>query len=1483
MGLKLYHMEKEIILTGSHNGQIALDYTPSINYAMVLNGHRAINKFTLRNTSKEAWRNVSVSLSGEVVESIQQDIPMLKPGKTVSLDEFSLMPVVTKLMALTECVQTSFCITIVADDEQIAKHSFLLSVMAFNQWHGFNTMPELLASFVTPNHPKLLDLTQRASAYLGHMTGNASLDDYQSGSKLRVASQIEAVYNALKDESLNYLTVPASFETTGQRIRLIDQIINGKQGNCLDLSVLLCSCMESIGLHTIIALFDTHAVMGVWTEQGVITPMVGYDVKFLREAVKNNHQLTLIDATALTAGATMTEAISSAESYLEDHAKQFNIFVDIQSARNQQVRPLPHCILTETGWVVEEDNPSLTRAPQLEIDIHGTVSPDKLKSKQLLWERKLLDLTLRNNLLNMKLSNSIVPFLKEPVDEILKSLKGEQLLELLDTKDMLAASKELYRASRNSLEENGANTLFLAIGTLKWYEEGADTPHLAPVVFLPVEMVRQSSKKYVARLRDDEPLVNITLFEMLRQNFEMDMPETCRLLEQENATVQWKAILAELAESIKPFSEGREEDNRWEVIENCHLGIFSFTKFVMWNDIHSHPEVLEAHHILQSLIEGRSVVTDKADDIDARSLDKTARPSDYAIPLDVDSSQLEAIVKSGKGQSFILYGPPGTGKSQTITNMIANALYQDKRVLFVAEKKAALEVVQERLKRIGLAPFCLELHSNKVEKKAFLAQMDEAANIDKAPQHPFFQQHSDELFAKRSELNASMDALHRKRQQGLSLYEYINRYLDIKGEILPLSYAAIKHIDLNKLTEIQQQFEAMDKVIDILGEHPTLSPLKGLYPLHNTLENQNEVTRLLALLPSEITKAKKKADGWINRWFMKKTALEILNASDIWEQFCNAADMDEDIKSNFDTLEASIGSWNSHIDKLRLWYHYSERALRLKACDVPAGMTYFLQGHSGKETSDAFTRGYYLRMSMGIIEEDPALRTFNGMLFEDIIKQFRSQSKHFQQLTIDELRHRLTSRIAEVENDKKLSEELTTLRKRISNHGRGTSVRKILEQTKGVLPKLCPCMLMSPLSVSQYLEMQAGLFDLVIFDEASQMPTSEAVGAIARGKAVVVVGDPKQMPPTSFFMANNTTDEDVDVDDLESILEDCISLSLPHKYLSWHYRSKHESLIAFSNIHFYDGKLTTFPSVDDQERKVSLQYVDGTYDFGKSRSNRSEAKAIVDEVISRLRSELPVEDGGEQKPHRSIGIVAFNKNQSNLIEDLLMEALAKDRRLEEIALKSDEPVFIKNLENVQGDERDVILFSVGYGPDKSGKVSMNFGPLNQVGGERRLNVAVSRARYEMKVFSTLHPHQIDLQRTNALGVRGLKRFLEYAGTGILPCPASQLPTQDAAPIVQQIASRLQAEGYEVHTGIGSSRFNVDIAIVDKENLSRYLMGIIVDTDNYYATPTASDREIVQPDILSSLGWQLHHVWSVDWLENSDRCIKLLKDRLEIQS
>ena len=274
--------------------------------------------------------------------------------------------------------------------------------------------------------------------------------------------------------------------------------------------------------------------------------------------------------------------------------------------------------------------------------------------------------------------------------------------------------------------------------------------------------------------------------------------------------------------------------------------------------------------------------------------------------------------------------------------------------------------------------------------------------------------------------------------------------------------------------------------------------------------------------------------------------------------------------------------------------------------------------------------------------------------------------------------------------------------------------------------------------------------------------------------------------------------------------------------------------------------------------------VDGYYDKGKSRQNQAEAQAVVDEIARRLRS--------EELRKKSVGVVTFSVVQQALIEDLLSDLFIFHPELETFALECEEPLFIKNLENVQGDERDVILFSVGYGPDAEGRVSMNFGPLNRAGGERRLNVAVSRARYEMIIFSTLRSDMIDLNRTSSIGVAGLKRFLEYAEKGtkrILNTSTSIQPSEEETSIEKIIADKLRSLGYTVHTDIGCSGYKIDIGIVDTQNPSNYQLGIICDGKNYRRTKTVRDREIVQNNVLKALGWNICRIWTMDWWEKPD--------------
>ena len=417
-------------------------------------------------------------------------------------------------------------------------------------------------------------------------------------------------------------------------------------------------------------------------------------------------------------------------------------------------------------------------------------------------------------------------------------------------------------------------------------------------------------------------------------------------------------------------------------------------------------------------------------------------------------------------------------------------------------------------------------------------------------------------------------------------------------------------------------------------------------------------------------------------------------------------------------------------------------------------------------------------------------------------------------------------------------------------------------------------MMMSPLSIAQYMPADAKPFDVVIFDEASQIPVWDAIGAIARGNQVIVVGDPKQLPPTAFFdRSDDGYDDASDLEDLESILDECLAANIPHKRLTWHYRSRHESLIAFSNERYYDGRLVTFPSPVTDDRAVRYEHVPGgTYERGSGRVNREEARAIVKDVVQRLNSPVFASQG------QSVGVVTFNTEQQRLIENLLDHERRAHPELDRFFGREwHEPVFVKNLESVQGDERDAILFSVGYGPDAGGRVSQNFGPLNKDGGARRLNVAITRARSELLVFATLKPDQIDLSRTKAAGVRDFKHFLEYAERGprALAEAAAPLDRDTDSPFEDAVKKALEDRGWDVHPQVGVAGFRVDLGIVCPGAPGRYLAGVECDGATYHRSATARDRDLLRERVLRNLGWRIHRVWSMDWWVDADRAIAML--------
>jgi very-short-patch-repair endonuclease len=599
---------------------------------------------------------------------------------------------------------------------------------------------------------------------------------------------------------------------------------------------------------------------------------------------------------------------------------------------------------------------------------------------------------------------------------------------------------------------------------------------------------------------------------------------------------------------------------------------------------------------------------------------------------------------------------------------------------------------------------------------------------------------------------------------------------------------------------------------------------------------------------------------------------ETLAGQSIRQYFAQHQKALDAIKNTVEHIAANHAELRSWCD----WRRRRDQAIALELGPLVSAIESGLIRPS--QINEAFEAAYCSWWSSCVIGEDEVLRTFSTPEHAATIEKFRVIDSTFQKLTAAYIAAKLSGQLPDAATIQR-SSSWGVLQHELQKKARHKPVRQLIQEIPEVLTALTPCLMMSPLSVAQYLPPDQALFDVIIFDEASQITVWDAVGALARGRQAIVAGDPKQMPPTNFFArADDDPDGEVEVEsDLESILDELLGASIPKQTLNLHYRSKRESLIAFSNNRYYGNELITFPAPINPDCGVRLIRPDGFYARGKARHNEGEAKAIVAEIVSRLtHNDVNVRQ-------QSLGVVTFNTEQQSLIENLLDDARAKHPEIEWAfsAEHTLEPVFVKNLETVQGDERDVILFSITYGPDQSGHVTMNFGPLNRTGGERRLNVAMTRARMEMLVFSTLSPDRIDLSRTSAPAVRDLKHFLEYADRGAVVLGAAVHGSLGdfESPFESAVAKALREKGWEVHAQIGVSAYRIDLGIVHPERPGIYLAGIECDGAMYHSSAYARERDKIRQSVLEGLGWTLFRVWSADWWTNREKSLELLHQAL----
>jgi len=1723
--------------------KVEVELVSRLNLAMFHNAVPLIRRVTIINDGERALADLTVSMWDEsgIVPRHEIEIAGIGAGARHVLDDVDLPLSPDLLVRLTEREITRLQVEVHADGDVLWRGSIPLEVLAYNEWNGASSLPELLAAFVMPNHPALQRIPTAASQRLVEWGEGGSLSGYQEGDPSGVRKTAAAIYHALADCGVRYANPPASFEETGQKIRTPDQVFDHRLATCLDISVLLAGALEQVGLHPLLLLVEGHAFLGVWLDEVGGLPVAATDDPLPIRKRFDAGDLIVFDSSSAVNGVPFEQAESTGRAHLQDTGS-FRLAIDVAVARSAGIRPLPlrgsgqEYVAIEpedarpVGVSAPDDRPVISSAQVPVGARHELTRVDR-------WKARLLDLSLRNRLLNFRPTKQTLPLLCADLPTLEDRLADGTSFTLhprpdafgaLDPRDLgLLAhrsgddpqarflleqqgrghlhvpygeaelerrSKAIFRAARTSIEETGANTLYVALGFLRWFERkrGADE-RMAPLLMLPAELRRDSARSpYQLRLSDDDPRVNSTLLQLMQQpEHRIDVAGLDELPRDDHGL--------DVPLIFQRFRRATLDIEGWEVVEEARLGLFSFTKLLMWLDLEERSDSLMENPVVHRLLakEGERVEAERPLP-DAANIDQR-HASSMLCPMDANSSQLAAVYGAAEGGSYVLQGPPGTGKSQTITNLVAHSLANGKTVLFVSEKMAALNVVHERLRRIDLGPFCLQLHSDKTRKAEIARQLGEALAVSQSRQREEWETIAERLQVQRTALNGYVDALHSPRSIGRSYYDGIAALVTWRdAPRVEFDLGDAGTLDATGYSNIEDVVAALEHVSREIGQIPDhpwretnpetwsaahqqavmlglrqldaaaadlqsavaqaaphlrlpaddLSPeqLATMGDLAAALCRAPAVPRRLLTAPdwparkpeiAEWIKNGQQRDqlreqlaehytdrfydlplgqlrrsyrtwsgavfllAWVMLFFVSRriaavsrsgrarpsgrvledldAAIEVqerdakvAQAQDAgaatlefywrgtstdwatverlvqrvehlrpllgrvagWDTAASAARRDHladlasagaevlgegtgpghalrelvDARDKYESARSvvvaqltvdeslawdgpnyltsvreTVGRWMSSEQKLRNWTSWVRAARQAESLGL-APLVHALR--RGELDSDqlvpAFQRAFYVWWTARIAAGDSYLATFTGIEHNRQVELFRELDREAIGLARQQIRAQLAAKVPR--DSSKAGGEMAVLRREIKKKRRHLPTRQLFKTIPHVLQRLKPCVLMSPLSVAQYLDPQLEGFDLVVFDEASQIPPWDAVGAIARGSQVIVVGDSKQLPPTTFFQRAESDDDpliDEDRVDLESILDECIASGLPTLSLNWHFRSRHESLIAFSNRKYYEGELQTFPSAEMDVSHLGVKWrfvADGLYDKGRTRQNRAEADALVAEVVRRLRD--PKRFPG------SIGIVTFSQAQQMLIEDLLDEARQSLPEIEDHFLSTDddrEHVFVKNLENVQGDERDVMFFSIGYGPDREGRIAMNFGPLNRAGGERRLNVAITRARRQLMVFSSLHGDQIDLNRTRAEGVADLRDFLLFAekGPGVLaPAGLAAIRGDGDLPIEREVKRALEARGHQVDLHVGCMDYRVDLGIKDPEQQGCYLLGIECDGPMYGTGRGARDRDRLRWDVLVDLGWNLHRVWALDWWHDPQGEVDRIERALE---
>lgn len=1275
------------------------------------------------------------------------------------------------------------------------------------------------------------------------------------------------------------------------------------------------------------------------------------------------------------------------------------------------------------------------------------------------------------------LKESPFAFLPKPDEEqelLPAVLEKQQLQTEFTAVKMQSQLLDVYRTARTLQEEQGINNLFLVFGLLKWYEaENSEEPRYAPLVLMPVELERDNAQsQFKVRYRGDEISSNRSL-EVKVKEFHLTLPE---ITEPEDLNLQ------DFFDQVKSAVRAQK---RWEVLaDQVHLSFFSFTKFLMHRDLDAAnwPEQSKPqdHQVVASLL-GKGFTYSEPFFGDKEKLDPHLNPVDLHHVMEADSSQTVVIHEVMHGRNLVVEGPPGTGKSQTITNMIAGAIHQGKRVLFVSEKMAALEVVKRRLDAAGLGVACLELHSHKTNKKAFLQELKRTYELGEvqsrytkttlqelqeardqlntyaetvnqpmgesgvSPQQAFgelhliFAQHGDEKLQLESksvvkwtpealkahqiqvsgwvswiqehghperhphwgtqrttftpleegdlrknlqqaeqavrDVQATCDALYhqlgfpqaenldqaqilhevmqhlqtRPDLQGLnvthpgwssegqnlqSLLRAVESMVATKSllgetltaeawtqQVLPIRDALKQHGRQWYRIFVGEYRSAAGKMRTLYQSTPEKDLNKQIETLNLILEHQknthlcqslratgqdmlgvlwkDEKTSTQTLLPAAewLTELhaqihQGKLPNWTPRVLenvlaqqAKPPALQqqIHRAKEALRTAIKALGHPEDtsskiLKGTFLDIQQQLQSWQTELPRLKDMVHYLHIHQGLKAAGLEQVTHHGLKNLQSVHTLPTLMRRAWLEAHLAdAYQTRPLLQQFDSIRHNQLLERYRNLEDLSYLVNRERVAEQHWKNAPKPTSTTVNSGQISMLRREFEKKTRHLAIRKLMSEAGQVIQGLKPVFMMSPLSIANFLPPGRLEFDLVIFDEASQVKPADALGAILRGRQMVVVGDSKQLPPSNFFERTLSAELDDEEESVTSNMESILSLfraqNLTSRMLKWHYRSRHESLIAVSNRLFYENDLVIFPGPETEQARsgLTLRHLSHTtYDRGGTRTNPQEARTIAKRVIQHAR----------EHPQLTLGVVAFSTAQQRAIEDELEILLRQHPELNPFfSLANPEPFFVKNLENVQGDERDVIFISVGYGRDEHGKLYSNFGPVNTQGGEKRLNVLFTRARLTCEVFSNFKASDLMTSSDSPEGVRALKTYLHYAETHHMDLAHETARGMDS-PFEEAVKLALENHGYQVRPQVGVAGYFIDLAVVDPEKPGRYVLGVECDGAMYHSARTARDRDRLRQRVLESKGWSIHRIWSTDFFANPKREIEKTVQAIE---